>query len=197
MTTRLKRREVVGVALLLAVVLYGLLAIERRKLDCEALFEGSSAKVGYFVRIRVVGGDYDMIAFTTKTSLQQCGLAAGVYEVTVRTVWRWNCKTSAASTPKRVRVVGVTEEPYESPYPNPFNATLSIPYRVPEGAAGERVQVVIFDATGAVVDVLNEGLKASGEHVARWNAAGRASGVYFVQLKVGDRIRLSKVVLLK
>jgi hypothetical protein len=197
MIARFKRREVVGIALLLGVVLYGLMAIERRKLDCEALFEGSSAKVGYFVRIRIAGGDYDMIAFTTDTHFRQCGLAAGVYEVTVRTVWRKSCAISAASTPKRIRVVGVTEEPYEEPYPNPFNATLSIPYRVPEGAAGERVQVVIFDATGAVVDILNEGVKTSGEHVARWNAAGRASGVYFVQLKVGSRIHLSKVVLLK
>lgn len=84
-------------------------------------------------------------------------------------------------------------------WPNPFNPTTTIEYSV-----GERSLVVlaIYDAAGALVAKLDEGIQSAGKHQVQWSGRdtqGRsvASGVYFYRLEGMRNIGPRKMVLLK
>jgi hypothetical protein len=89
-------------------------------------------------------------------------------------------------------------------YPNPFNPETWIPYWLPKDA---HVTVIIYNADGQVVRVLNLGAKQAGEYVIRTKAAywnGRdnlgekvASGVYFYTLKAGEFSATRKMLIVK
>ena len=80
------------------------------------------------------------------------------------------------------------------PYPNPFNSSVTISFAVPR--PGE-VRITIYDITGREVEALVTGHLSTGAHEAVWNAAGAASGVYFVRMEAGDFMQTRKMILLK
>jgi len=63
-------------------------------------------------------------------------------------------------------------------------------------AAGE-VSLKVFDSLGREVQALGIGHWASGKHQVVWNAGGKGSGVYFVQLEYNHQKTSRKVLLLK
>ena len=82
-------------------------------------------------------------------------------------------------------------------YPNPFNSSSIIRYYLPESA---NVELTIYSVTGAVVRVLENSYRTSGEHTAMWNGMDTennkaASGVYILTLRAGD-VRLSRRLVL-
>jgi hypothetical protein len=79
-------------------------------------------------------------------------------------------------------------------YPNPFNPSTTIEFTLPRD---ERVELRIYDIRGALVATLADGRRPAGVHRVRWNAADRASGVYFCVLQAGGLRRMRKMVLLK
>ena len=79
-------------------------------------------------------------------------------------------------------------------YPNPFNPMTSIDYVVPSTG---RVTLDVYDATGAKVVSLVNGVEGRGKHTVSFNAAGMASGVYFYRLKAAGVDEMKKMVLLK
>ena len=89
-------------------------------------------------------------------------------------------------------------------YPNPFNPETWLPFVLHESAD---VEIEIYNATGNLVRSLPLGYKASGVYDSRttagyWdgaNAAGEAvsSGVYFYQMRAGDRTFVRKALLVK
>ena len=84
-------------------------------------------------------------------------------------------------------------------FPNPFNATVTIPFALP---SEDRVRVSVLDAAGQVVRVLRDNVAAAGRHQVQWHGlddAGRqvASGLYLVKLETGQVTRIQKVALLK
>lgn len=79
-------------------------------------------------------------------------------------------------------------------YPNPFNPETEIRYTLPRE---ERIEMTVYDITGAEVAVLADGRRAAGTHSVRWNAADLASGVYFCRLQAGGVSEMVKMVLLK
>jgi hypothetical protein len=87
----------------------------------------------------------------------------------------------------------------EQNVPNPFNPSTTIRYTLD---APGRAVIDIFDASGAVVTRLDEGVQPAGAHAATWNgrdAGGRsvASGVYFYRLDGMPGNDARKMVLLK
>lgn len=78
--------------------------------------------------------------------------------------------------------------------PNPFNPRTSIRFSL-EAAA--ELTLSIFDASGRRVETLHRGPMAAGEHRVVWQAEGRASGVYFCQLRVGANSASQSLVLVK
>ena len=79
-------------------------------------------------------------------------------------------------------------------YPNPFNPQTTIDFIVP---ATGTVTLDVFDASGAKVASLVNGVKEAGKHTVSFNAQGLASGVYFYRLKGNGFNEMRKMVLLK
>ena len=79
-------------------------------------------------------------------------------------------------------------------YPNPFNPSSSINY----GLANDgHVEIMVYDATGRLVDELVNQQQTAGYHSVTWNASNQASGMYFAKMVAGDVIQTQKLVLLK
>ncbi|MCE5248654.1 DUF362 domain-containing protein [bacterium] len=79
-------------------------------------------------------------------------------------------------------------------YPNPFNPYTSIEYSLPRTG---NVLLEIYNATGQRIDVLVDGKRIAGTHVAVWNTNNQASGVYFYRLQFGAFSELRKMTLVK
>lgn len=69
----------------------------------------------------------------------------------------------------------------ESVYPNPFNPTATIAYRVP--VAGE-VTMTVYDLTGREIARLVNGKVGAGYHEVPFHAPALASGVYLVRIQL-------------
>ena len=89
-------------------------------------------------------------------------------------------------------------------YPNPFNPETWIPYEL---ATGTDVQILIYDAKGALIRQLELGYQPEGYYTDRnraayWdgrNALGErvASGIYFYQLRSNKTSALRKMLIVK
>ncbi|MFH1690612.1 MAG: T9SS type A sorting domain-containing protein, partial [Candidatus Eisenbacteria bacterium] len=85
-------------------------------------------------------------------------------------------------------------------FPNPFNPSTAIQYRVP--SPGSRVSLCVYDLSGRVVRTLVDAYRSGGEHLAVWRGlddGGRevGSGVYFYRLEVDGTSIERKMVMLK
>ncbi|MBS1262566.1 MAG: Minor extracellular protease vpr [Calditrichaeota bacterium] len=80
------------------------------------------------------------------------------------------------------------------PYPNPFNASVTLSYTLPRAA---QVRLAVYDVLGRRVARLETRLRPAGEHAVTWDAGGFASGVYFAVLDAGDVRATRKLLLLK
>ena len=79
-------------------------------------------------------------------------------------------------------------------YPNPFNPSSTINY----GLKNEgHVEIMVYDATGRLVDELVNQHQTAGYHSITWNASNQASGMYFAKMIAGDVVQTQKLVLLK
>ena len=99
--------------------------------------------------------------------------------------------TGAGEAPKQYNL--------EQNYPNPFNPSTTIRYSLPEAA---NVELAIFGVDGALVRVLDTGMKPAGVFEAHWDGKDRrghavASGVYFYRLRAGTFTETRKMVLMK
>ena len=88
----------------------------------------------------------------------------------------------------------------EAAYPNPFNASVQIPFAVWQ--ANTPVELTVHDVLGRTVRTLAYGTVAAGRHVLHWdgrNAAGElvGNGAYLVQLRAGSQRVVGKVMLIK
>ena len=80
------------------------------------------------------------------------------------------------------------------PYPNPFNAEVTIPIAVL--SPGE-LHVDLFNTAGQHIESLFDGRVGSGELTLQWQAEPYASGVYFIRVKMGDETAGAKLQLVK
>jgi hypothetical protein len=97
--------------------------------------------------------------------------------------------------------VPVTVGSLSQNYPNPFNPTTRIEYMVPEGAA-QRVQLVIYDVSGARVRTLVDRVVPGGRYTIDWDGGNNrgqrvGSGVYFYRLIEPNFTQTRKMLLLK
>jgi outer membrane protein assembly factor BamB len=97
----------------------------------------------------------------------------------------------------------VEDEPREfhvsDPYPNPFNPYTTIRYQIPTDC---HVELIIYDALGRKVALLQNGKVSAGVHEAVWNGKNDngiavGSGVYLYRLKAGKNIKQGKMLLMK
>jgi hypothetical protein len=95
-----------------------------------------------------------------------------------------------------VQQAGMTQN-----YPNPFNPVTRITYWVPDGP-GQRVDLVVYDVSGARVRTLVGGRVTGGRHEVVWdgrNDQGQrvGSGVYFYRMVQRGFSQTKKMLLLK
>jgi hypothetical protein len=79
-------------------------------------------------------------------------------------------------------------------YPNPYNATTTIVWRV---VSRELVSLKVFDVLGREVATLVNERKDAGEHTVEWNAGRLPSGVYYYRLFTGARTETKKALLIR
>ncbi|MGH1365584.1 MAG: choice-of-anchor B family protein [Calditrichia bacterium] len=84
-------------------------------------------------------------------------------------------------------------------YPNPFNPTTSIPYRVAEAG---KVTLIIYNSLGQHVRTLVNATQQSGSYSAVWDGRDDSgeevvSGIYLYRLQENSQSRTRKMVLLK
>jgi len=81
-----------------------------------------------------------------------------------------------------------------APFPNPFNPETVISYELPAKTA---VTLSIYNASGQLVDTLDQGVMPKGGHSTVWNATDMPSGLYFITLSAGVFRATKKVTLMK
>ncbi|MDP2173163.1 MAG: T9SS type A sorting domain-containing protein [Candidatus Cloacimonadaceae bacterium] len=84
-------------------------------------------------------------------------------------------------------------------YPNPFNPSTTICYRIPESG---RVKLSIYNLKGQLVRILLNEPKQSGNHQLIWNGDDQAgnmvsSGVYFTRIESNGKSSMHKMLLVK
>jgi hypothetical protein len=82
----------------------------------------------------------------------------------------------------------------EQNFPNPFNPTTIISYRLPSTGP---VSLRIYDALGREIATLVTAVKSAGEHRVEFDAGMLTSGIYFARLAGGSHTKTIKLVLTK
>lgn len=82
----------------------------------------------------------------------------------------------------------------ENAYPDPFNPSTTIEYRLP---ARSHVSLTVYDVLGRKAATLVNEVQSAGLHSVTFNAAELPSGVYFDRLEAGPFKETDKLLLLK
>lgn len=87
----------------------------------------------------------------------------------------------------------------EQCYPNPFNSTTVVSYRLPQN---QKIQIILYDITGRIVRQLWDGAQVAGYHKLLWNGKDDAgnhlpSGLYFCRIQTASSTKARKIVLIK
>jgi hypothetical protein len=94
--------------------------------------------------------------------------------------------------------VAIEEVPLENTlvqnFPNPFNPTTSISYRIAEPS---HVTIVVYDRLGQKVRTLVNELKGPGYYDVQFFSGGLSSGLYFYKLQTESFVEVRKMLLMK
>lgn len=82
----------------------------------------------------------------------------------------------------------------EQNYPNPFNPVTVLRYQLAEAG---HVRLVVYDLLGREVSVLVDEARVAGDHVARFDGSGYASGVYFCRIRSGSFVATKSMMLVR
>jgi len=87
-------------------------------------------------------------------------------------------------------------------YPNPFNSSTLIVFTIPYDLTNENTELKIYDVQGSLIATLVNQQLAAGNYIVKWegknqNQQNVSSGVYFYNIKVGEKIKSGKMNLLK
>ena len=79
-------------------------------------------------------------------------------------------------------------------YPNPFNATTAIDYRVNETT---HLELSVFSVIGQRIATLYSGVRQPGTYTTQWNAGAIPSGVYFLRITGSGKSITHKMTMLR
>lgn len=84
-------------------------------------------------------------------------------------------------------------------YPNPFNPSTTIEYTIPRANV---VTIRIYDITGRIVRVFENGLQEAGDHRTLWDGRNNveqlvASGMYIYEIRFEGSVLARKMMLMK
>jgi type IX secretion system substrate protein len=79
-------------------------------------------------------------------------------------------------------------------YPNPFNPETTIAYQLSDAG---NVNISVYNIKGQKVAELMNSNHEAGDHSVVWQAAGQASGIYFVKMRTNGMDQIQKLILMK
>jgi uncharacterized protein with LGFP repeats len=79
-------------------------------------------------------------------------------------------------------------------FPNPFNPETTFSFNI---GSLQQTSLRIYDIQGRLIETLVQDKINPGFHTMTWNASEVATGVYFVKLISGDKIKTRKIMVLK
>ncbi len=79
-------------------------------------------------------------------------------------------------------------------YPNPFNPTTTISYRL---SAVSKVDLRIYNILGQRVETLVSEIQNAGQYKVEWDGSQFPGGIYYYQIKAGNFEDVKKMILLK
>ncbi len=79
-------------------------------------------------------------------------------------------------------------------YPNPFNATTTITYQLPQAG---KVTLDVYNLMGQKAAVLVDEYNTAGTHNVKWDASEFSSGVYYYRLETPEFSQTKKMLLVK
>jgi hypothetical protein len=79
-------------------------------------------------------------------------------------------------------------------FPNPFNPSSAIRYRLPVAA---NVELAVYNSLGEIAAVLAEGPQVAGDHIVQFDGSNLASGTYFCRLIALGNSETKKIVLVR
>ncbi|NOY58080.1 MAG: T9SS type A sorting domain-containing protein [Calditrichaeota bacterium] len=84
-------------------------------------------------------------------------------------------------------------------YPNPFNSATRIKFYLDRTGF---VRVQVFDLLGRTIKILHQGQITQGWHELPWRGVDQSgrdlpSGIYFVRIRFGNKLRMQKIMLLR
>ncbi|NLP12435.1 T9SS type A sorting domain-containing protein [bacterium] len=154
-----------------------------------------------------IAGDPAMRTLACDTLVRQPSCLAGPFPGLDEVYWRVQASEaghkSLWSFPWRLQIsstsdVEKTAQPdifsLQQNYPNPFNPGTWIVYNLPVPGA---VRLTVYDISGKEVACLVDGQQPAGEHKARFEAPGLASGIYLYHLKSGSGSVWRKMMLVR
>ena len=87
-------------------------------------------------------------------------------------------------------------------YPNPFNPTTIIWFKIPSNLTNSLTELAIYDVNGELINTLVNEVLSSGNYLVKWNGQNAkgfevSSGIYFYHLIVADKLTTGKMVLMR
>lgn len=79
-------------------------------------------------------------------------------------------------------------------FPNPFNPSTVIKYRIPENS---NIKITLFDISGKEIKIYLNEFQQAGYHELKINASDLLSGVYFYKVQMGNFSDIKSMVVLK
>ena len=162
---------------------------------------------GFFVERRTVMGDgivapmFRRLGFVpgsgTSTSPRDYtfadrSLAAGRYVYRISPIDRDG--TLQRSSEVEVALEVPSRSDLQANYPNPFNPSTVISFRVAEAGP---IRLSVVDLAGREIALLLDDVRPAGSHSVSWNAAGNPSGTYYARMDLRGRTWVRPLLLLK
>jgi hypothetical protein len=110
----------------------------------------------------------------------------GVFAVTYQSTPTTNIVNTRQDIPKNFAL-------YQN-YPNPFNPSTTIKFDISKSGYA---RLDIINMLGQTVATLLDKNIGSGSYSIPWNAIEFPSGIYFCQLRVGDKVLVKKMMLMR
>ncbi len=87
-------------------------------------------------------------------------------------------------------------------YPNPFNSSTLIVFTIPYDLTNVNTELKIYDVQGRLVTTLVNKPLAAGNYIIKWEGKNQnnldvSSGIYFYNIKIGEKAKSGKMNLLK
>ena len=144
-------------------------------------------------------GEFPDGSLVTQNRIAACGISADANEYITEDGWKFidtgiQWVMGEDSPVESVPSTGIKTFELGQNYPNPFNPTTQINFTLD---ADNHTTLTVYNAIGQVVDVLVDQDMTAGNYNATFDGQNLNSGVYFYELKSGDQVQMSKMILMK